>query len=211
MKKESSKSSYAADEEKVIEAENSVEDKFLNAEEVLKRTGNRFLIYGSLRPPINNRYQKSWTDAMDFKDFVKVPGMGMVSVMGHYPAAYLTGNDDDFIYAETVEVTDERVANSIISMEVFAGYYLHPVKINGQEYCIFLYPEDRASTLTRVNTPSWVEYYLGSDKKMPKKKVEAKKPTSEDLDGGNRRLYAVAADPFDDDVADEPDEASDIF
>ncbi len=117
---------------------------------------NLYAFYGSLRRGLHN-YQQ-------FKPNLKycystwLSGFQLFS-LGDFPFAIKSGNTDDRVLIEVIEIEDETTRLKIDELELSFGYYSEVVQIDGSEVKIYLF-SDKAN-YPQVKSGDWVKFFRG--------------------------------------------------
>jgi gamma-glutamylcyclotransferase (GGCT)/AIG2-like uncharacterized protein YtfP len=101
-------------------------------------------VYGSLRPGHYNfkRFNDVFPGFINHIETHKINGYKLYN-LGAYPAAVESGDLDDTIEVDILEITDPYIYSSIKNMELGAGYYVEEIDISNHTCEIFLkYEED---------------------------------------------------------------------
>lgn len=116
--------------------------------------------YGSLRIGHGNwRWVK---DNINHIDTVVVDGFKMYSLFDSYPAIVASDKEEDRITVDLVEITDEDTYNSVVSMEMGAGYTERFVTHEGKDYQIWVFEDESKEyaeeRLKPVEGGDWTKY-----------------------------------------------------
>jgi gamma-glutamylcyclotransferase (GGCT)/AIG2-like uncharacterized protein YtfP len=120
----------------------------------MEKETRRIAVYGSLRRSEYN--YPHFAGGLNYVTTLTVPGYRLYS-LGPYPAVIESEDDTDTVVVELFEAddyTDRRIA----WMEEGAGYHAGTITHEGEDYTIWLFPPERAATLTHVPSGDWSAY-----------------------------------------------------
>lgn len=107
---------------------------------------SRFAFYGSLRKGEPNFIHCLSGAAFTFEGVSEITGYKMYSLID-YPVAVKTGQRADRITVELFHIHSPDTCRNIHEMEVEAGYYTEALQVNGNLYCIYLFPQREVQRL----------------------------------------------------------------
>jgi gamma-glutamylcyclotransferase (GGCT)/AIG2-like uncharacterized protein YtfP len=95
----------------------------------------KFIAYGTLK---HGFYNFDRFPGMEYHKDITIKGFKMYS-LGPYPTCFKTNNEDDEVMAQIISAPED-VFNSIVRMELGAGYQIDNIEHSGEKYPIFVYP-----------------------------------------------------------------------
>lgn len=117
--------------------------------------GERQAYYGSLRAGQYNSRAASNPNYVH-TNTVTIKGFKLYS-KGAYPAAVRSDSKKDTMVVDLFDISDVNSIVQIYNMEIGAGYNLEHIKVNGNNYAIYLFDKGWENNRP-VSSGDWVDY-----------------------------------------------------